>query len=421
MDEARRRGAHTLAAISVGLLVLWLGAIPLSTGVAETSLVLAAVFAVGSRLRREGGGSWPLGWRSLVTGGPSTRHVPWLMLAFIAWYALSVPFGVDPATGAGKLHKLFRYALFFLPLAIPWNAKFWRAALWILIPLLFVVAWQGVASLAAGFGRARTPNMHYNTLAQVAGAISLLLGAGVLFGPPGSRRERGVMLLGAIAATAVLVTTFSRMAWVGWWTAAVVLVLVRLPRRIAVPITIAVVAIPAVMLPVLHMTRPQMFDLTSPEFTRRFDMWRMARNIVVDHPWTGIGPGGIDTVYDHYKVGVLVDDPRMWNHVHDDILEVAISHGLPATAIWIALIVSLYVLLARRLGSFRHAQGSWVKAAFAGCGACLHLFYVCGLLHDNYPIFVKACLYLFFWGQLVAIDRTLGSAGPRRAVSGEPA
>jgi O-antigen ligase len=138
----------------------------------------------------------------------------------------------------------------------------------------------------------------------------------------------------------------------------------------------------------------------------------MARAIITDYPWTGIGPGGIGAVYDEYKTGVLVTDSRDWPHVHNDVLEVALSHGIPATLVWLVLAVWLYYALARRLLRYRGLVGSWTKAGFAGAGVSLHLFYLCGLVHDNYPIYIKVCLLLFLWGLVVSTDRQLGSLQP---------
>ena len=87
-------------------------------------------------------------------------------------------------------------------------------------------------------------------MAQLAGGVSLLLLAAGLFGPAARRRERWLLLLGALAATALLVATFSRAAWIAWWLGLVVLLLVRAPRRLifaalATFLVAVIVAVPA--------------------------------------------------------------------------------------------------------------------------------------------------------------------------------
>ncbi|MFO7653852.1 MAG: O-antigen ligase family protein [Candidatus Krumholzibacteriia bacterium] len=389
------------------LLVVWLLAVPLSTAAAEILLAAAVVAALLARAAGPRPEIWPHGWRSPVTGGPLTGAAPWLWAAFIVWFVVSALAAVSTEVSIGKLPKLFRYALFFVPLAVPWRSRHWRAALWVQLPLLVALAWPALASMFEGWGRAHTDNLHYNSLAQVAATSSLLLLAGALYGPASARRERLLLLAACVMATALMIVTFSRAAWLAWWLAAVVLVLFRLPRRLALAAVAVMILVPLISLPAVIQRRPDTFDLQHPEFARRYDMWRMAVDIVRDHPWTGVGPGGIDAVYHEYKTGMLVDDPAMWSHVHNDLLEVALSHGLPAALIWAALAVVLYGAMARGLVRSRAIPGSWIKAGFLGAGASLHLFYLFGLVHDNYPIYVKSCLLLLLWGVFTAADRSL--------------
>jgi hypothetical protein len=176
------------------------------------------------------------------------------------------------------------------------------------------------------------------------------------------------------------------------------LILFRIPRRAALVTLAVLILLPLLAMPTMQASRSDMFDLDHPEFTRRYDMWRMAISIVEDRPLTGLGPGGFAIVYDESKTGVLVDDPRVWMTSHSDLLTVAVKHGIPAAAIWAGLAVIMYVTLVRRLWRFQSSPGSWLKAGFAGSGACLHLFFLFGLVHDNCNIFLKINLLLLLWG-----------------------
>jgi O-antigen ligase len=396
------------ARLSQVFLLLWLMAVPFSTGAAEILLGLACAAALAARWLDTTGTSWQGGWGCVVRGGPTTRSVPWLVLAFLLLYLLSVVTAVDPATSVGKLHKLFRYTLFFLLLAVPWDELVWHWSFRALLPVTATLTWFAFEALAEGRSRAQTPNLHYNTLSQVAAMISLLLLAASVYGPRRNRVERSWLLLFALVAAGVLVVTFSRAALLGWISGVVLVFIFRLPKRLVVPLLVVLIAVPVVTVPLLQQKRADLVDIQDPEFTRRYDMWAMARTIISEHPWTGIGPGGMDVVYDQYKTGTLVDDPRTWLHVHNDLLQVALTHGIPASLIWLALMLSLYLALIRRLPRFRRLKGSWSKAGFAGVGAALHLFYMCGFVHDNYNIYIKICLLLFLWGQFVSTDRRLG-------------
>jgi O-antigen ligase len=107
-----------------------------------------------------------------------------------------------------------------------------------------------------------------------------------------------------------------------------------------------------------------------------------------------------------------VDDSRIWAHVHNDVLGLAVSYGIPAALIWIALAIVFYTAMVRRLRQFGRSPGSWLLAGFLGSGAGLHMFYTFGLVHENPPIFVKACTMLLLWGLFVAADREIARSGP---------
>lgn len=392
-------------------MLMWLMVVPFSTGGAEILLGLACATTLFARLKATPESGWQGGWGCLVRGGPTTRAVPWLILAFLALYLLSVMTAVDPDTSLGKVHKLFRYNLFFILLAVPWDDGIWRWAFRVLVPVTAALAWFAVGALAGGRSRAETPNLHYNTLSQVAAMISLLLLAATIYGPRRHRVERGWFGLIAVVAAGVLVMTLGRAALVGWISGVVLIFVFRLPRRLVMALLVIMIAVPVVAVPLLQQQRADLINIEDPEFTRRYDMWAMARAIITDHPWTGIGPGGIGAVYDNYKTGSLVDDPHVWAHVHNDLLQVALTHGIPASLVWLALMLSLYLAMIRRLPRFRRLSGSWTKAGFAGVGVSLHLFYLCGFVHDNYNIYIKICMLLFLWGQFVSLDRNLGEAG----------
>jgi putative inorganic carbon (HCO3(-)) transporter len=82
----------------------------------------------------------------------------------------------------------------------------------------------------------------------------------------------------------------------------------------------------------------------------RVDEWRVAAQVVADHPVLGAGPEGYRLVVpDHldleysqrYGRDVIVD------RAHDGVLDVAVSGGLPAGVLYVALLAAVAVLLWR--------------------------------------------------------------------------
>jgi O-antigen ligase len=393
-----------LAQGTTWVILVWAIALLFSTAVAEILLGLAVALRLAGWAASRGGAPD-------LRGGPTTRLVPWLLLAFVTLYMLSVVTAVDPHTSARKLPTLFRYAVFLAILSAPPDGRAWAWFFRLQGAVVLVLAAQSAHHLAIGWDRAATPNLHYNTLAQVAGTISLLLFAAAGFGPAERRRERRWLAAGAFLAAVLLLLTLSRAAWMGWLSAAAVLVLLlRAHWRWLMPVALGLVAIGVLALPAARHRAEGMTNVADdPEFTRRYDLWAMAEHIIRDRPLTGIGPGGIGVIYDRYKTGVLVDDPQRWPHVHNDLLEIALSHGVAAAAVWVALIVAVYAALVRQLRGWARLPGSWAKSAFVGAALSFHLFTVCGLLHDNYVIYIKINLLLLLLGLMIVADRELAA------------
>jgi len=392
----------TLLGLAGLVLVLWLAALPFTTAGAEILLGTALALRLAA---------WALGGSALaplLRGGPHTRFIPPLLLLFVLLWLVSALCGVDRAEGISKIPTLYRYLLFVLALTTPFSPRLWRWLLGSQALVAVVLLIQGALELHAGADRAGTPNLHYNTLAQVAGVISLLLLAAVAYGPWERARLRALTLTGSLVATVTLLFTLSRAAWIGWLSGGVLLALSRPRWRKILPAALVLLAIAMLVVPELRHRVESMADTQDPEFTRRYDLWAMAEHVIEDHPWTGIGPGGMDTVYDQYKTGVLEHDPRLWPHVHNDVLEVALSHGVPAALVWLGLIAALYAAGLRRLLTTGALPRGWDSARFTGAFVCLHLFTICGLLHDNYVIYVKINTWLFLLGLLVASDREMG-------------
>jgi O-antigen ligase len=386
------------------LLIAWAVAVVFSTAIAEILLISSLAVALWARREPDRSVSWAEGWATLTRGGPATRWIPTLWLAFLGWYLVSVAFGVAPAAALESTPKLVRYGLFFMPLVVPFSGRHWRVFLWAQVLLSLVLLAPALEVVAGDVHRASTGRLHYNTLAQLTAAISLLLLAAALFGPARARKERLAFLFGSALAAGIMLATLSRAAWLGWWLGVVLLLLFRLPRRVSLVVLAVLVLAPLLAIPTLQQRRADLVDLNHPEFTRRYDLWRMALDVVNDHPLTGVGPNGFARVYDDYRTGVLVDDERVWITSHNDTLTVAVRHGWPGAVLWVAIGITGVVAFVRRMLGFRNSQGSWSIAGLAGTGACLQLFALFGLLHDNYDIWLKINLLLLLWGLFVSAD-----------------
>jgi len=187
--------------------------------------------------------------------------------------------------------------------------------------------------------------------------------------PAAERRRQGLAGLGALATLATILFTGSRNAIL---ISPVALVL-ACPRRLRLAVAIGLGLYGLAL--VLKMTTglssplldPFMSDLLTSKFSRlglhtqqaiaegegRLQIYPMALGLIASHPWHGLGETGFAQVYAHLNPQI----PKEWliHHTHNVVLEMAVSHGLPATAVLLGVMGtimgrSLRTLLQRPAG-----------------------------------------------------------------------
>lgn len=161
----------------------------------------------------------------------------------------------------------------------------------------------------------------------------------------------------ALGVTAV-VTSQTRGAWLGLLVA-VVLGWSSLRGRVAsAALGLAAVVFALAVLVAALPLGPQLlasFDDQHSSTTGRLDEWRVAAQVVADHPVLGVGPEGyrlvatehLDAAYsDRYGREVVVD------RAHNGVLDIAVIGGIPAGVLYVALLGLVAVRLWRaRRGS----------------------------------------------------------------------
>lgn len=373
--------------------LLWIAVLPFSTAATEIALaiVLAGLVVAGARgeLRNH----------DRLSG--FGRAALWGWVAFLGWVLMSHFMAQDRGEAFRDLPKLYRFTAIWAFALMPRSQRFERRFLWVLLAVTVVLAVQSLwPYFTTPMSRARTPQLHHNTLSQLMASISILFSAVVLYGGEQSRRARLIWAAGAMLAALVLILTFARAAWIAWFFAIALLVLAQLRHRPwALGVLLLGVAAASLLGPVRDRVA-RMGETDDPEFIRRYDMWAMGREIVDDHPLFGIGPSGVARVYDQYKVGALVDDERRWVHQHNDLVTLAVYNGVPAALLWAGLCLFAFAMGARRW---------WSDAApsplFVGSILSLLVFFLCGMLHDNFYIYRKMFWMLMLWGLLIHSDR----------------
>lgn len=145
-----------------------------------------------------------------------------------------------------------------------------------------------------------------------------------------------------IVLLAALLHTHTRNAWLGFATACSVIVLLTHPRLLW---TLPVVALGAFLLsPNAVKTRVQtMWNLQDITLQERLSMWQSGLHMASDYPWTGIGMGSMEDMYERYR---LADSPiashRRMSHLHNNVIQILAERGVIGLSSWLAIWVAFF-------------------------------------------------------------------------------
>ena len=219
--------------------------------------------------------------------------------------------------------------------------------------------------------RARGPFSIYMTL---GGILAMLLLAGV---PPllTARRTRGrwvmwLVTLGGLGATYV------RGAWVGFTAGLGVMLLTLRRGRVVMIVGLALVVAIAFLGPERLSARIRSLadphDVTGRE---RLYMWQSGLVMWREHPWLGVGPGGVARSYRQYALPEAVK--KSTSHVHSSPLQVLVERGVVGLAAWLAMWVAFFVLVWRLLRTLAGHERE--RTIVVGSVAAIAGFLVTGL------------------------------------------
>ena len=226
--------------------------------------------------------------------------------------------------------------------------------------------------------RARAAFSIYMTLAGVLNLVLLATLPRVL--PGGTFRRWSVptwlITLGGLAAT------LTRGAWIGF----VVGVLAFLPATrkgrwllIGGLFVLALAALagpPHLRLRLVSMTNPDDATLRERQY-----MWRSGLAMWKEHPWLGVGPGGVKRQYWKYVVPGAVK--ARTGHVHNTGLQILAERGVIGLGAWVWIWIAFYVgAIARLRGLPDGARREW--ALVTGSLAAVTGFLVGGLSEYNF-------------------------------------
>ncbi len=319
----------------------------------------------------------------------------WFGIAFAAWQALSlavmlaaIPTGNvrPPLTGLGLMYT---WLTLYPAVVVLRNGAWRRRAFTILVPVLVAVA--ALALTQAVLGRP-TPTAPLATLSADASWLEKIWAKAIWPGPwrirPGGEHIgsgfmsvhltfgyiAGLLLClhvhardrlglsatltwaGRIAAAVAVAASASRLALLATVAGLAAGVAARGRRWLAAAIGVAVVGL-ALAATALWLFQPGKLDNLLRGDDGRWPIWRKAAVIAAEHPWFGVGSS------DAYRKADLELNQRLFPgkemefgkrgergapHAHHTVLGIAAVHGIPAAALYCALLISLLLAAWRR-------------------------------------------------------------------------
>ncbi len=225
--------------------------------------------------------------------------------------------------------------------------------------------------------RARAAFSIYMTL---AGVLNLVLLATLPRLLPGASFRRW-SVPAWLVTLAGLAATLTRGAWVGF-ASGVLAFLPAVPRRRWLLVGGLVVLAIAALAGPAHLSRrvASMADPDDPTVREREYMWRSGLAMWREHPWLGLGPGGVKREYWRYVIPGAVKTRT--GHVHNTPLQILVERGVVGLAAWFWIWVAFY---ARAIGLLRRLpSGGREWALVTGSVVAVTGFLIGGLSEYNF-------------------------------------
>jgi len=328
-------GLAGIARVALPILVGLFGFFtPFSIAGAHTSLALACAAALLDPDARDRIGQ-------LIRHDPRTPPV----LAWCAVTVLAAAFALDPGASLGKLKKLALIPLLWVA-ALPDVRMRLRPVLGTLIASAAIVAaWGLVVHVAQGGGldaRLRGISGFYMTVAGILMVVALLVVAELVaaWKDPHPRRIAFLSVSGLLIVPALL-ATYTRGSWIGFALGALWI----LRRRVAL---LAVLGMATTLFfalgpPAARDRLASSFDPSHPRNVERVLIWQHGLLLVKERPLTGLG---LVIPKERMEAEIVTDEGtfHVHSHMHNAYLQVAVSMGLPALAVFAWMLIAFFRL-----------------------------------------------------------------------------
>ncbi|MEJ2147562.1 MAG: O-antigen ligase family protein [Acidobacteriota bacterium] len=320
--------------------------------------------------------------RRVVLGLPAFS--PWL-LAFLGAGVIAIAASPDLLASLKYLEKFVRFLWVFVFFGYASRRQIEKTLYWIF----------GVVSASALWGllqycwfenidlmhRIDGFMSHWMTFSGQVMMSAVMIAAFLLFRPKQKGEWKWLRLL-LWLALAVLMTacllSMTRSAWLGLSTGIGLLLVLR-HLRLAIPGALVLVLV-LIFLPAQFKARLYSgFDLNDTTTQGRVELAETGIEMIRLHPWTGVGPRLVQQTAVRLKRSDGFP-PELFQHLHNNALQIAAEMGLPALLIWLGFWIRVVVDLWR----FRSSGDEFLCFLAHAALAALLSFQLMGLFEYNF-------------------------------------
>jgi O-antigen ligase len=207
------------------------------------------------------------------------------------------------------------------------------------------------------------------------------------------RNHKWMLFLMTLLAVA-LICTQTRNAWIGAVMGISALFLVRRPRAIAffIPLIIFVYLLSPSS---IKQRLRSGLNPADPNTRNRIELYETSLRMIRDNPWFGVGPKNVSHEALRYR-GQNEFPDWMYQHMHNNILQIASESGIPGVLIWLWLMVQFLwdsLRAFRRAGIEQLSRGA-LLAPLGAIGAWVALM-ISGIFEYNFGDSEILILFLF--------------------------
>ena len=337
------------------------------------------------------------------------------LLLFVVVSVAAVLFSGELRDGFWNLRNYLLFGAVYLIVSVGRDGGSLRRMFTVLLVSACGSALYGIAIFILGMGDGtlgRTSGSFSN--AMTFGGVMLLL-CSLLFALATSREVRGRLRIAAVIAAVItalaLFFSFTRSSWLGMLVSALIVLVIQ--RRRLLPIFIAGIAITVLILPARYRDRfTSIVDLDYRTNIHRLEMIEGGWRIFMEHPIIGVGPIDLSELYEKHKPP---EAEFVFGHLHNNILNIAVTLGLLGLAAFVYLFVSIFRLMAGNLElDLPPPERAWVVGSISAVAG----FLVNGLFEWNFADAEVVTLLYLIIGSNCAIGfifrgRDSGAGGAR--------